>query len=114
MFQKEIKLWLDDVREAPEGWVWAKNARDALWIVTDPNVCVTEMSLDHDLGDDSHGTGYDFLNRIADLTMLAGIHGESSDDGLTFGKISIHSANPVGRANMEALIEGYNAYKAED
>lgn len=41
---------------------------------------VTEISLDHDLGDDEHGTG------------------------MKPPKIRVHSANPAARARMEAAI----------
>ena len=59
-----MKLWLDDVRPAPEGWVWKKSAKEALdafrfsrdvsvgvemWAKFSSYV-ITEASLDHDLG----------------------------------------------------------------
>lgn len=42
------KLWLDDVRPPPEGWVWAKTNDEAKQLLLDEEV--THCSLDHDLG----------------------------------------------------------------
>ena len=54
-----MKLYLDDEIKNPVGWIrvfW----RDAAiaWLKTE---MVTEISLDHDLGDDDRGTGYDVI-----------------------------------------------------
>lgn len=42
------KLWLDDTRPAPEGWVWAKTVEEAIEVMV--NNVVSHASLDHDLG----------------------------------------------------------------
>lgn len=51
---KEVKMWLDDVRPAPEGWIWIKTVKGAqFWIeqmTNSKNHEITHMSLDHDLG----------------------------------------------------------------
>ena len=49
-----MKLYLDDERETPAGWIrvfWPDEA--IAWLKTE---MVTEISLDHDLGDDGRGT----------------------------------------------------------
>ena len=54
-----MKLYLDDERKTPVGWVrvfWPDEA--IAWLKTE---MVTEISLDHDLGDDDRGTGYDVI-----------------------------------------------------
>lgn len=43
-----MKLWHDDVRIPPRGWVWAINNEAAKAALE--TGCVTEISLDHDLG----------------------------------------------------------------
>ena len=43
-----MKLWLDDIRPAPEGWTWAKNIKQAINLLQRNKV--EEASLDHDLG----------------------------------------------------------------
>lgn len=44
-------LWLDDLRPAPPGWVWAKTAREALKVLASGRV--TYASLDCDLDSDT-------------------------------------------------------------
>ncbi|MFM5128625.1 cyclic-phosphate processing receiver domain-containing protein [Aeromonas veronii] len=54
-----MKLYLDDERKTPVGWIrvfWPDEA--IAWLKTE---MVTEISLDHDLGDDDRGTGYDVI-----------------------------------------------------
>lgn len=43
-----VKLWHDDVRPAPEGWVWARTNAEAMEILACGSV--THVSLDHDMG----------------------------------------------------------------
>lgn len=54
-----MKIYLDDERQTPEGWhrvYWPEKAIALL-----KQGAVTEISLDHDIGDDDHGTGYDVV-----------------------------------------------------
>ena len=54
-----MKLYLDDERKHRQGCVrvfWPDEA--IAWLKTG---AVTEISLDHDLGDDNRGTGYDVI-----------------------------------------------------
>ncbi len=54
-----MKVYLDDERQTPEGWYrvyWPEEAINLL-----KQGIVTEIGLDHDLGDDEHGTGYDVI-----------------------------------------------------
>jgi hypothetical protein len=92
-----MKIWLDDVRPAPEGWTWVKSALDVIGHLQIDHV--EEVSLDHDLG-------LDFLPGIYVLEWVEyelAIHGlEARIKSLPV--FHIHSANPVGRKNMEAAI----------
>lgn len=45
-----MKLWVDDERPAPKGWQAAVNSMIAIDMLS--GYCVSEMSLDHDLGGD--------------------------------------------------------------
>ncbi|WP_309788257.1 MULTISPECIES: cyclic-phosphate processing receiver domain-containing protein [unclassified Caballeronia] len=65
---------------------------------TDPTVSeatgnVEEISLDHDLGDDDRGTGYDVILWIEEAVALRGFRPP---------KMSVHSANSSAREKMEA------------
>lgn len=90
-----MKLWLDDIRPAPDGWIWAKDYETAFNFICGPEI-FEEISLDHDLGDGP--TGYNLLCVIENLI------------GNDFWRkpipeFHIHSANPVGRQNMARAIE---------
>jgi hypothetical protein len=53
---------------------------------------VEEISLDHDLGDDMKGTGYDVILWIEEAVAL---------HGFMPPKLSVHSANTSARMKME-------------
>ena len=89
-----MNVFLDDVREPPEGWVRVGWPEDVIALLKSGQV--RELSLDHDLGDDGHGTGYTVLLW---LETQVGLH------GLVPPKIHIHSANPPARLRMVAAIE---------
>lgn len=50
-----MKVFLDDERRTPEGWVRVYWPDEAIALLQTGQV--TEISLDHDLGDDARGTG---------------------------------------------------------
>ena len=52
-----LKVYLDDERIAPEGWVQVRWPDEAIKLLQTGSV--SHLSLDHDLGDDQRGTGYD-------------------------------------------------------
>ena len=92
-----MKIWLDDIRPAPEGWIWSKDSSDFYSIVgAIYNGVVWKISLDHDLGEDSL-TGYDLLCEIEKMV--------AKNPNISLPEFHIHSANPVGRKNMERAIE---------
>lgn len=90
-----VKLWIDDVRKAPDGYVWLRSVNDTItYIKQNANVVSIELiDMDHDAGDFVCDGG-DYI-RILDWL-------ETSN--LCFN-IRIHSQNPVGVQNMRAIIE---------
>lgn len=92
----DVKLWLDDVRPAPDGWEHVFTAPEAVALFA--SGMVEEASLDHDLGPSDAGTGYDVLVWIEKAMGSHAWYGP-------LPKIHVHSANPVGRKNMHAAIE---------
>jgi hypothetical protein len=90
-----MKVYLDDVRPAPDGWVLVMTAWEAIAALESGGV--THVSLDHDLGDDdAFGTGHDVLVWIEEAVALR---------GFVPPEIAIHSANVVGRQRMLQAIE---------
>jgi len=95
-----MKVYLDDVRDAPDGWVRAYTAAAAIEFLRSGKV--THLSLDHDLGEEiTYGTGYDVLLWLEEQVMC---------HGFTPPKITVHSANYGARPKMEQAIESIEAF----
>jgi hypothetical protein len=90
------QLYLDDVRDCPEGFTLARNIEEAKKLIEN-NGLPSYMSLDHDLGEE---TGYQFAERLVDQDL------DGKLDLLQTSFVS-HSANPVGREKIEALLSLY-------
>lgn len=86
-----MKVFLDDQREAPEGWVRAYWPDEVIALLEKGGV--VELSLDHDLGDDERGTGYDVIVWIEEAVALR---------GFVPPKITVHSANSPASDKMKA------------
>ncbi len=86
-----MRVYLDDERSTPEGWLRVYWPDEAIGLLESGQV--TEISLDHDLGDDERGTGYDVVIWIEEAVALRGFKPP---------KIIVHSANSSARAKMEA------------
>lgn len=89
----KLKIWLDDVRPEPEGWTRTLWPHEVIELLKTNDVeCI---SLDHDLGDDERGTGYDVLTWIEEEVVISGFEPP---------KIRIHTANPVAYEKMKSSI----------
>ena len=86
-----MKVWLDDERPAPDGWVRVLWPDEAIALLETGEV--THISLDHDLGDDDRGTGYDVVLWIEEAVATRGFVPPA---------IAIHTANPSARRKMLA------------
>jgi len=93
-----MKIWLDDLRPVPQGYEGANSVNEAIALIEEAEGRGTEievLDLDHDLGD----YYYDGGDAIKLLDWLA--------ERETFYPVEIHTANPVGRANMERMLARY-------
>lgn len=93
-----MRVWLDDTRDAPPGWVRAFTPEQVIGLLSEGKV--TEMSLDHDLGlpdGPAERTGY------AVLLWLEGEVGSGRWSG-PLPELAVHSANPAGRGRMLRVI----------
>ncbi|WP_458765923.1 cyclic-phosphate processing receiver domain-containing protein [Cupriavidus basilensis] len=86
-----MKVFLDDERTTPEGWHRVYWPEEAIRLLE--TGIVEELSLDHDLGDDKHGTGYDVILWIEEAVALR--HFQPP-------RITIHSANSSAVEKMQA------------
>ncbi len=88
-----MKIYLDDERPTPDGWQHCRWPEEVIELLTAGGV--THLSLDHDLGDDTHGTGYDVVLWIEEQVATTDFDPP---------EIIVHSANVSARAKMEAGI----------
>lgn len=120
-----MNLWLDDLRPAPDGWLWARNIADAQRLAEQHAGQITLASLDHDLGvvdrdrylqavraqaaipdsvfDPGAPTGYDFLLWLAEQREA------HNRDLWPTEQIVVHSMNVRARA-MCGLVDRYGRY----
>ncbi|MCR3960677.1 hypothetical protein NUK42_18225 [Aeromonas veronii] len=97
-----MKLYLDDEIKNPVGWIRVFWPDEAIALLK--TEMVTEISLDHDLGDDDRGTGYD---------VILWIENEVMTNHFIPPKIHIHSANVSARIKMELGIMAINKFLAK-
>ena len=96
-----MKLYVDDVRPTPPGFdVRAETAQQAIYVLQ--TMDVTEISLDHDLGPPEAGTGYEIACWIEKAAYEKRIK--------PLSRMSIHSANPVGVANIQRALDNARRY----
>ena len=100
-----MKLWVDDVRPAPEGYEWVKTVRGAKFKILhheslyhyNPDYfdddLIEVIDMDHDAGDFAQYGG-DYIKLLDWL----------EETGRNY-PIRIHSMNVVGAANMRAIIQ---------
>jgi hypothetical protein len=85
-----MRVYLDDIRKCPEGWVLARNVTEAKMLLETGDV--THLSLDFDLGY-GEPTGLDLCRWMKQT-------GNWPHDA-----IEIHSSHPLGRQKMRAFIQ---------
>jgi hypothetical protein len=93
-----MKVFLDDERCTPPGWVRVYWPDEAIALLQTGQV--TEISLDHDLGNDARGTGYDVVLWVEEAVYL---------HSFVPPLMHVHSANAAARLRMLAGIEAIAA-----
>ena len=94
-----MKLWIDDVRPAPEGYVWCKSVDHVKHVLTSLekygyyDIDIELIDIDHDAGDYAQYGG-DYIKLLDWL----------EETGRNY-PIRIHSMNPVGVENMRRIIK---------
>ncbi len=98
MTYENVKIYVDDVRTVPHGYIGTKSVNETIALIEEIEKnggTIEEISLDHDLGD----YAYDGGDAIKILDYLV--------ENEKFYPITIHTANPVGRQNMERIIRRF-------
>lgn len=109
-----MKLYLDDIRPCPKGWVYAQTVSEAVSKVEHALKNGEEWeaaSLDHDLALEHYivssygsppqtGTGADFVDWMIETNTWP------------TRKPLVHSMNPAGAKRMRAAIDRYGPYES--
>ncbi len=95
-----MKIYIDDERSTPGGWVRVYWPDEAIKLLKSGDA--TEISLDHDLGDDDRGTGYD---------VLLWVEGQVTLHGFVPPLMKVHSANVSARTKMIIITYRQNCEK---
>ena len=93
-----MKIWVDDLRHVPSGYVGTKSVNETIELIEkleNAGERIELLDLDHDLGD--------YVSQGGDAIKILDYLAERG----TFYPVAIHTANPVGRANMERMIKRY-------
>jgi len=88
-----MDVFLDDRRQTPLDWTRVYWPDQAIALLETGKVKL--ISLDHDLGDDQRGTGYD---------VLVWIEQAVATDGLNPPEIRIHTADPAAKKKMQEKV----------
>lgn len=95
-----MKVFLDDTRPAPNGWIKTKSAEETIQLLQTGKV--TQLSLDYDLSATSLDNGYDVLIWLE----------EEIKNNNSFSlpiNITIHSTHSLLKPRMESAVK--NLYK---
>ena len=87
-----MKIYLDDLREQPSGWTLARTFQEFKQLI-DSGEPIEAIAFDHDLGE-GEPEGYDIVKWLA----------EYKPEVILSSEITSHSANPVGRENIETFV----------
>ncbi len=106
-----MKLWVDDIRPAPEGWERARSVTEAIRILA--TIPVYEVSLDHDIsmkvmvGDEDAGFSEPrpFRSNETFEPVARYIRAAFNPDQII---ITIHTANSVAAEKMVEILNGFH------
>ena len=100
-----MKLYVEDIRmPKDDDFIIVRSFEDAVLFIQQ-NGIPNYISFDHDLGcdkfDNIYPTGYDFAKWLVEMDL---------DDIYKFPKnfkFNVHSANPIGKRNIESILNNY-------
>lgn len=92
-----MKVWLDDVRPAPEGWVWCKTPAEVIELLKAGGVEL--VSLDHDVN------VFAAEREFTGMDVLLWVEEQVATQGLVPPEIRVHSANSPAHARMLKAVE---------
>ena len=120
MNREKVMIYLDDVR-TPNGkeWIVVRNYEQFVNRINQHGLENIEViSLDHDLGDsamieyynnvrDNYTLDYNNISEKTGYDCCKFLVNKSIETGIPLPQIYVHSANPIGSANMMGYINNY-------
>jgi hypothetical protein len=117
---KRLRLYLDDIRTpVDEDWIVVRNYDEFVSQIKLHGLGIFEViSLDHDLGEDAmveyytnvknnYMLDYNNINERTGIDCCRYLISESMNEKIPLPQIYVHSANPIGSANMMGYINNY-------
>lgn len=111
-----MKLFIDDIRPAPEGWMQARTVTEAIRTIARFGHEITEISLDHDIscavsvnGEYRPFPSPETFQAVA--YFIAERWGERP--ATQHPKIIIHTANPVGAIELQKILNDVRILSTE-
>jgi hypothetical protein len=117
---KKSRIYLDDIRTpTEEGWIVCRNYDEFVKTIEDLGLeNIDTISLDHDLGDTAireyfKNTSKNYIidyNNIHEKTgydCAKWLVNKSMEEQVDLPTVTVHSANPVGSANIMGYINNY-------
>src|SRR5512136_724699 len=95
-----MRLWLDDIRDAPAGWIRCYWPDEVLEFIKEGGV--TEISLDHDLGDEPKSYMEPERTGMMVLQALERMQFENPD--IVLPEMHVHTQNPAAGKRMRDLV----------
>ncbi|QLF83458.1 hypothetical protein SEA_NICEHOUSE_245 [Rhodococcus phage NiceHouse] len=90
-----MKLWIDDIREAPNDWLWCKTSTEAIWFLElwkQFQIEFDVVAFDHDLGGDD-------TTRVCVLWII--------ENEFFPKEVQMLTANPVGYEWIQGMVNRY-------
>ena len=94
-----MNLYLDDLRSTPENFERVYDYDEFVNFIN-KNGVPEFISFDHDLGEGK--TGFDCAKFLVEFCL---------DNGVSDINFQVHSQNPVGKENIEKLLDNFNRLK---
>lgn len=114
------KIYLDDVRTPEDStWTVVRNYNEFIDVIEEFGLdTIDQISLDHDLGDSAmkeyfnnvhpnYCLNYDNITEKTGMDCVKWLVELCLDNNLTLPLITVHSANPIGSANMMGYINNF-------
>ena len=117
---KRLRLYLDDIRTpVDDDWIVVRNYDEFTYQIKLHGLGNFEViSLDHDLGEgamyeyytnvkNNYTLDYNNINERTGMDCCRYLVSESMNEKIPLPQVYIHSANPIGAANMMGYINNY-------